>query len=315
MNHVLINKLRKLIKKPIQKNNKKQIKKPIPPLNVWNKKIKLMHKQSNSHEHINIHNNHIVLHKLQLNQTTSTNKMKFPPSYSIASALSIPIPDQGNLGACVTFAILSVKASYYPTMPSPSYLYSYYCARLATGCSPTQDTGLDLLQCAYSDCFNKYGITSSNYWSYNTRQFKVQPPLLAYQNASTTYPLNSKSIPQTDISIKTALYSNQIVLCGILVYPSFMTDKVASNGIIPTPLSSEKSIGGHCIRIIGFTIWQQQDYYIIANSWGLDWGSDGNTTIQPNFKNNGSNGGYGYIPSAYLLNPKNAFEFITCSST
>ena len=33
--------------------------------------------------------------------------------------------------------------------------------------------------------------------------------------------------------------------------------------------------GGHAVRIVGFGTENNQDYWLVANSWGTDWGLDG----------------------------------------
>jgi C1A family cysteine protease len=56
----------------------------------------------------------------------------------------------------------------------------------------------------------------------------------------------------------------------------------APKGYVPLPEANEKSVGVHCVRIIGYDDVQQ--VLIFANSWGKKWGKKG----------------IGYIPYSYL---------------
>ena len=94
-------------------------------------------------------------------------------------------------------------------------------------------------------------------------------------------------------SIKSCFSTYKVpIIFGIMVYSSFMSDSVASNGIVPMPDTSNETLeGGHCMTMIGYNDNTQQ--FICANSWGKSWG----------------NKGYCYIPYNYLLNPNLASDF------
>ena len=80
---------------------------------------------------------------------------------------------------------------------------------------------------------------------------------------------------------------------GITVYQSMMSDQVAKTGIMPIPTTQEKVLGGHAILGVGFDDMTQR--FKFRNSWGPTWGD----------------GGYGYIPYAYLTDQNLATDFWT----
>ena len=192
----------------------------------------------------------------------------------------------------------------------PSRLYLYFNGRVGTGFAPNNDSGLDLLQ-SYS-IFKTFGLPPETNWPYNINNFSIIPPYNLTYKIAVMQSVNIKPIAQTEIAIKTELYANRFIMLGISVYTSFMSQSVAQKGIIPLPnISKEQLQGGHCIHIVGWCMIGTVDYYIIQNSWGKGWGNNGIIKPVNNFKNNGSNGGFAYIPSNYILNKNLAFEFLS----
>ena len=61
--------------------------------------------------------------------------------------------------------------------------------------------------------------------------------------------------------------------------------------MIPLPGPSEPRFTGHALTVTGYD--DQQQWFIIRNSLGKSWGDEG----------------HGYIPYAYLMNPKLATVF------
>jgi len=234
-----------------------------------------------------------------------------PATFSLASRYKLNILDQGNIGSCVVNAFAAIMQSLYNV--TPSRLYYYFNGRVATGNSPVDDSGLDILQ-SYP-FFQSFGVVPETSWSYNTNMFSVMPPYSLYKNAN-VISCTFKNVSQTDLAIKSAIFSNGFVMFGFMVYSSFMTNSVASTGIIPTPdTKTETNLGGHCVHLVGWTKINNISYYIIRNSWGLGWGNDGAAAERTTtaFKNNGINGGFAYMPATYVLNPALSFEFLSVS--
>ena len=74
--------------------------------------------------------------------------------------------------------------------------------------------------------------------------------------------------------IKQSLYINHSpVPIGVDVRESFYNTK--NNGIVLIPKFTEKSYGGHCMLIIGWTNISGKEYWVVQNSWGENWGDNG----------------------------------------
>jgi C1A family cysteine protease len=263
--------------------------------------FQLNHKQSVSIPHTEKHLKYVL-------KAAKPTIVTFPDSFSLSSKYSLIILDQGNLGSCVVNSFSGIIQSLYNA--NCSRLYLYFNARVATGYSPTDDSGLDLLQAL--PILSSFGLVPEINWPYKINMFSKIPPFSnTYKIADTTIPIKYQSVPQNEKDIKGALLANKFIIFGISVYSSFMTNQVAKTGIIPMPnISREANQGGHCIHIVGWCKLNNQTYYIIRNSWGKSWGNDGSVIPITNFSNNGTNGGFAYIPATYVLNPNLAFEFM-----
>ena len=236
--------------------------------------------------------------------------IRVPTVYTlVGSTPNIAVLNQGNLGSCVANAYAS--SVQYLIGVLPSRLYLYFNGRVGTGYSNKEDFGLDLSDAL--QIFTSYTLPPETLWGYVPNNFSRLPPNTTY----TCSPISSKKIRytailQTDTNIMNSIYLKNPVIFGIYVYTSFLTANVAKTGIIPLPNTKKEAYqGGHCIFVIGWTKYQNVDYYIMQNSWGSNWGNTGSTTYAPN---NGRNGGYAYIPKSYVLNPKLAFEFFSISA-
>jgi C1A family cysteine protease len=69
---------------------------------------------------------------------------------------------------------------------------------------------------------------------------------------------------------------------GFSVYSSIWDSAVFSTGHIPFPGVTDRLEGGHAVMAVGYE--DDEDRFIIRNSWGTDWGQ----------------GGYGTLPYEYV---------------
>jgi cathepsin B len=67
------------------------------------------------------------------------------------------------------------------------------------------------------------------------------------------------------------LMTNGPIESGFMVYKDFSNYK---SGVYIYDGSSE-ALGGHAIRIVGWGTEDGVDYWLVANSWGSNWGEDG----------------------------------------
>ena len=75
-------------------------------------------------------------------------------------------------------------------------------------------------------------------------------------------------------NIKSCIRNQKPVLIAIALYDSFVSKETGKTGKILMPnMTTEKSVGGHELCLIGYDDTKQQ--FIVRNSWGTQWGDKG----------------------------------------
>ena len=214
-----------------------------------------------------------------------------------------PIVDQLDLGACTGNAITGeleaqALAQGEPLVPL-SRLFVYYNERVMEG-TVSEDAGANIRDGIKSVAAQ--GVCPESEWPYVIKRFATKPPKQCYTDAKRFRAILYRSVTQSLVTIKSALASGRGLVLGISVYESFESDAVAKSGIVPLPVQSEQMLGGHCVRLVGYTDAGLKDipkgYFIGANSWGTGWGL----------------AGYFAIPYAYVTNPQLARDLWTITA-
>jgi C1A family cysteine protease len=198
-----------------------------------------------------------------------------------------PIEDQGELGSCTSQATIGMveedRRIRLKDKTDYSRLFLYYNTRLIEG-TINEDSGASLSDTIKA--LNKFGAPPEKECPYDITKFKSKPSSKAYLDgikiAKFTY-LNLTS-PTAYI---TCLKQGFPFVIGIDCF-SQIEDVNFIHPIIDLPKKGEESVGGHAICIVGLHKRGGQWYYIVRNSWGVDWGLRG----------------YAYIPVSYI-NDKN----------
>ena len=201
-----------------------------------------------------------------------------PTNYIITAKCGVL--DQGNLGSCVANATsIAINVATNGNLLN-SRLFLYYCCRDADGSNIQQDTGATVR--SICKAIKNYGLTEESNWVYDITKFSKLPAIKSFINQ---YKINSFVYnfinlgPNIVNDIKNSLLENNVVLFGMYVYTSFMTDAVKRTGIVPIPNTTRERItGGHCMAIIGYD--DTKKIVICQNSWGLGWGDKGKCYIQ-----------------------------------
>lgn len=217
-----------------------------------------------------------------------------PPMVDLRPGMP-PVYDQGTLGSCTANAVgvlceftqleQKIKAV------TPSRLFIYYNERMMAGYPIKEDTGATLRDGIKAVV--KYGICAEKLWPYNIAKFANKPTKKAYSTAKLDLVTKYQRVQQTLPALKLALYQSNPVVFGFTVYESFEGEAVAKTGIVPMPGMSEQSLGGHAVTLCGYD--DAKHAFLVRNSWGQEWGD----------------GGYFWMPYAYVLNNSLADDFWT----
>jgi len=203
-----------------------------------------------------------------------------------------PIGDQGQLGSCTAWA--SMAAYRYEldrqklTDFDPSELAQYYWTRALEGTTRSDAGGTirDAIK-----VIAKTGAAPEALWPYDIAKFAKAPPTSVKQAANHHLALEYQAVPQSLNAVKSALAAGFPVVIGIGVYESFESTTVAHTGIVPMPSPNEGFLGGHALVLFGYNDAMQP--FTTRNSWSTSFGD----------------GGYVYLPYAYVTSPRLASDF------
>lgn len=208
-----------------------------------------------------------------------------PPVFHNTTA---EIWDQGQLGSCTGHGAGRAMAFDYQKQNGgkimPSRLQLYYNARRLEF-STKEDSGAtirDVIKGA-----SKYGVAPESLWPYDIAKFAKAPPKKAASAATHFKAIKYQSVPQDDITIRSLLAGQNLIVIGFSVYDSFESDQTSQTGNVTMPSGSQ--LGGHCVALTGY----DETGYFFDNSWGSGWG----------------NGGGGHFPKEYILDPGLAGDF------
>ena len=140
----------------------------------------------------------------------------------------------------------------------------------------------------------QFGTCREPLWPYITTKFAVQPPHVAYADASTQRIASYARVSISADAIESVLKAGHPVCLGVLLYDSFVSPTTNKTGVVkyPNP-TTERFLGGHAIVIVGFDRSNAQNpVFIVRNSWGTSWG----------------NKGYCTFPYRYILDRSLAFD-------
>ena len=205
------------------------------------------------------------------------------------------IYDQGQLGSCTGNAIACaiqfdrLKQNSKPDF-IPSRLFIYYNERDMEG-TVASDSGAQIRDGIKSVA--KLGDCREAEWPYDIARFATRPDAGCYRKALKYKAVLYQRVAQTVNQMKGCLASGYPFVFGFSVYESFESAAVAKSGVAPMPSSREKQLGGHAVIAIGYD--DQQQRFLVRNSWGKRWGLGGHFTI----------------PYAYLADANLAADFWT----
>lgn len=189
-----------------------------------------------------------------------------------------PVYDQGQLGSCTGNAVAGNVQFLWRKQHShdvvPSRLFDYYCARMLEG-TVSVDAGASIRDAIKA--VSKYGIPPESEWPYDISAFATRPPQPVWDDALKDQAIQYSRVVRTLSQMKGCLAAGYPFVAGIAVYDSFMSNDVASSGVVFLPQSDEAMLGGHAIMVVGYTEGQRR--FLCRNSWAESWGQQGYFTL------------------------------------
>ena len=200
-----------------------------------------------------------------------------------------PIKDQGQLGACASFATISIYEHIHKKNKNEdidlSEYFLYYNARAKKN-ETSEDSGSSLYHNIES--MTQEGACLESLCTYRTDVCDAKPSDEAYGDAETRKVKKALNVKCNLEDIKSAVAEGYPVIISLKIFESFQP--IA--GFIPLPSSDEKQDekhGNHAMVICGYS--DDKKVFIVRNSWGISFGDRGYCYIP-----------YSYISDSNLLN-------------
>ncbi len=191
--------------------------------------------------------------------------------------------DQGHLGSCTANSIAAAfefdeMKQNLPQVFVPSRLFIYYNERVIES-DVTCDNGAQIRDGMKS--IGTQGVCPEDMWPYDITKFTDQPPANCYQAALQNKAIVYQRVVRDLNQMKGCLASGYPFVFGFTVYESFESQSVAQSGHAPMPAPGEKVLGGHAVLAVGYD--DDQEWFIVRNSWGTAWGMQGYFTLPYNY--------------------------------
>lgn len=190
-----------------------------------------------------------------------------------------PVMNQSALGSCTAHGVTGC-ARYHIIRRGTTYdfemsrLQLYWDTREIEG-TVESDSGAMIRDVVKT--LAKRGVGHEEIWPYDISRFTERPPQEVYDDAVQYKALRYERVPVSTQALKIALANGHPVVIGIAVYDSFEGPQVAQSGVVPLPYAGESMVGGHCMYVVGYG--QREGHFTVRNSWGADWGDNGDCYI------------------------------------
>lgn len=180
------------------------------------------------------------------------------------------LPSQHNVGCCAaSAALLAAEIMLYRKNIRVSFsrLYTYYMARKLQ--NRIGEKGTEII--AVLDSMKVYGACEDRLWPFSHHKVDVEPDNVAVSNGKLRLLDRYESLGGDDIN--RYLDRGTPVVIGMHIGSRFwsLRGKLSEQDYGPINQTNNTLVSGHAVTIVGYN----EDYWIIANSAGPQWGEHG----------------------------------------
>lgn len=221
-----------------------------------------------------------------------------PPLDYVSFKILPWILDQGEQGSCTGHACRSlgtvVRALGGQSFIDLSPRFLYWGARRLRG-TTADDSGAEIRDVIKAAA--NWGFASTLTCPYNQRIWWRSPSMFAYMVAKSDMAIEYRRINRNLKALQASIPKGGFIF-GYSVYENFESDEMTKTGIMEMPKGTQT--GGHAVYAVGYD--DARKAFLIANSWGDDWGC-----VHPHGPQNKR--GYFWMPYEYILHPDLADDF------
>ena len=190
------------------------------------------------------------------------------------------VKDQGRRGTCVAFAATAGHELLRGNDEDLSEEYLHWAAKQRDGLPRTAE-GTTLRAAAAG--LAEVGQPREALWPYDDRRDQwasdYAPSAVAHADAAARRISDGGAEAPVAAALRRVLDAGHAVLLGLRLFATWF--KPGRGGEIELPPAGATDLGSHAILVVGY---RADGTFIVRNSWGTEWGD----------------GGYGYLPSAYV---------------
>lgn len=181
-----------------------------------------------------------------------------------------PARDQGARGTCVAFACSSVTDVVFGDVFSAEFL-----ARCALSIDRADDENKGVSLNAGGEALVRLGQPLEGDWPYNPIASVGDIPLRVFRYARPYKSKGQKTTHGVDERLLTAeLSRGLLIVIGIRVFDDFLMIKEPDTRLdAPQPGTNVRGL--HAVSVVGDVGERRKYRWIIRNSWGPSWGSNG----------------------------------------
>lgn len=194
-----------------------------------------------------------------------------------------PIKDQGRRGTCVAFAATAGHEMARSDGEDLSEEFLHWAAKQRDRLPPSAE-GTTLP--AATQALAEVGQPPEALWAYDARcdarAASYAPTPDAAEAAKARRFDGSVKLEPTAAALREALEGGMSVALGVRLYVTWY--RPGDDGRIAMPTAGATPFGGHAVLVVGYAEEDGNGFFTVRNSWGADW----------------ADGGYGYLPSAYV---------------
>ncbi|CAF1468141.1 unnamed protein product [Adineta ricciae] len=214
-----------------------------------------------------------------------------------------PITNQNNTRTCCANAFAAIceylirrtnNRPFTQTSIILSHLFIYFNGRMKEQ-HTRHVRDLGVFQRSVALGIREYGACEEEFWSSRWHSLREQPHRTAYQQAR-KYTAVLLRVPITIEAIETCLHNQIPVPIDIIMDDETVQIITTNNGFLDVRRLNDNTIDVrnlHTVLIVGYD--RRKQHFIMRNSWGTNWGSDG----------------YFYVPYSFLSRR----ERINCTDT